>query len=127
VPERKRRSWDVALTAALLFLAVYDVVGGFAGFAQLGAVLSDAFEQQGIDEFSSFKLAANMGVVINIARIAILAIVIVVSLVLMSRNRLTFWVPIAGGVLAGLVVLVCILVVILADPALLEYVNSQQL
>lgn len=126
VPERKRRNWDVALTAALLFLAVYDVVAGFSGFVQLGTVLSDAFEQQGINEFSSFELAATMGVVINIARIVLLAIVIIVSLALLSRNRLAFWVPLAGGLLAGLVVLVCILVIILADPALLEYLNSQQ-
>jgi hypothetical protein len=126
-PERKRRSWDVALTASLLFLAVYDVVAGFAGFAQLGSVLSDAFDQQGLGEFTSFDLATSMGLVINIIRIAILAVVIIVSLTLLSRNRLAFWVPLVGGVLAALAVLVCILVVIVADPAFLEYVNDQQL
>lgn len=124
--ERPRRTWDVVLTASLLLVGVYDVVAGFSQYLNLGPALVAAFEQQGFGEFTSFGLASELGVVLTGIRIAILVVVTIVSLLLIARGRRAFWVPLLGGVLAALALMVCIFVIVLGDPAFVQYVNGVQ-
>ena len=42
-PVRRRRTWDIALTTALLILGVLDVAGSFSRFGSLAATLRDAY------------------------------------------------------------------------------------
>jgi len=122
---RPRRTWDIVLTTALLALAVYDVIGGYSTFANLAPVMQSIYDQLSIGQFASTALAAQWGLIANIARIAILLLVILASLLLVSRRRLAFWVPLAGGALAVVVVLACFLFIIASDPAYLEFVMRQ--
>lgn len=124
--ERPRRTWDIVLTASLLLVGVYDVVAGFSQYLDLGPALVAAFEQQGFGEFTSFEAASQVGLVLTVIRIAILAVVVPVSLLLIARGRRAFWVPLAGGVLAALALMVCIFVVVLGDPAFTQYVSGLQ-
>jgi len=119
------RTRDIVITTLFLLVGVYDVVTGFSGFASLGAALAQAYEVQGIPGFESRTLADQVGVGINIAKSAVLVLTIAVSLLFIARHRRAFWVPLAGGVLAFLIVSVCVLVVILQDPALLAWAGTQ--
>lgn len=125
VPVRNRRTWDVVLTALLLLFGVWDVVSGYPRFAELDVALRSAYQDQGIGVFTADSLATTMGLAINIGRVVLLVVGIVVSLRLIARRRLSFWAPLGAGVIAGLFVVVCILVVVLADPALAEYAMQQ--
>lgn len=120
-----RRTWDVVLTAVLLLFGVWDVVTGYPRFAELDVALRSAYEDQGIGAFTADTLATTMGLVINIGRVVLLVVAIVVSLRLIARRRLSFWAPLGAGVIAGLFVVVCILVVVLRDPALADYAMQQ--
>jgi len=122
---RPRRTWDIILTTALLALAVYDVIGGYSTFANLAPVMQSIYDQLSIGQFASTALAAQWGLIANIARIAILLLVVLFSLRLVSRRRLAFWVPLAGGALAVIVVLACFMVIVASDPAYLEFVMRQ--
>lgn len=124
-PPAPNRTRDIVITTVLLLIGVYDVVTGFAGFASLGAALTQAYELQGIPGFASAVFADQMGVVINVVKTVLLVLTIVVSLLLVGRHRRAFWVPLAGGLVAALVVVVCILVVLLGDPALLAWAQTQ--
>ena len=124
--ERPRRTWDVVLTTALLALAVYDVIGGFSTFANLTPAIQAMFDQTGVGEFTATAVAQQWGFIANAARIAILVIVILVSLLLVARGRLAFWVPLAGGALAVIVAVICIAVIIVSDPAYLAYLTAVQ-
>lgn len=124
-PVRKRRTWDVVLTAMLLLFGVWDVVTGYPRFAELDVALGSAYEDQGIGVFTADSLAISMGLAINIGRVVLLVVAIVVSLRLIARRQLSFWAPLGAGVVAGLLVVVCILVVVLGDPALAEYAMRQ--
>ena len=124
--EVKRRTWDVVLTTVLLLVGTWDLVTSFAAYADLGRVLAPVFEQQGLGDFTSYELGLQLGLVANILRIALLALAIIVSLVRIGRNRITFWVPLGAGVIAALVVLVCMFVVIFSDPAFSRYLESMQ-
>lgn len=114
----------MALTTALLLLGVYDVVTSFPHFVALGDTLRSVYALQGLGEFSSDALAGSMGIAINVVRVILLLVAIAISLLLISRNRLAFWVPLTAGVVAGIVVMVCAGVVLVNDPAFVAYVNS---
>ena len=124
-PVTPRRTWDVALTAALLILGVLDVAGSFSRFGSLAATLRDAYAQQGIGQFTSDQLANDMGIAINVTRVVLLVAAIGFGLWRLGHNKVAFWVPLAIGGLSLLVVLVCLLVVVLTDPALAEFAMQQ--
>ena len=125
VPAKPRRTWDVALTTALLILGVLDVVGSFSRFGNLASTLRDAYEQQGIGKFTTDQLANDMGIAMNVTRVVLLVVAIGFGLWRLGQNKIAFWVPLAAGGLAFLVVLVCLLVVVITDPALAQYATQQ--
>lgn len=125
-PEAPRNTRDILITTVLLLLGVFDVASMWSTFSALGSQLGPAFEQQGVGEFTSVALANTVGMWLNVARAAILVVTIVVSLVLISRGRRAFWVPLAGGVLAMIVLLVLVSYVILNDPAFMQYVGQSR-
>ncbi|MCU1579113.1 MAG: hypothetical protein JWP19_1317 [Rhodoglobus sp.] len=120
-----RRTWDLFVTTALLMLGVIDVVTGFGQFTHLADALRAAYAAQKFGAFTSGDLATAMGIAINVVRITVLVAAIVVSLLLIRRGRLAFWVPLAGAAVAGVFVVACVLIVILSDPALAAYVANQ--
>lgn len=124
-PVVRRRTWDVVLSTVLLLWGVLDVVTGFAVYNNLGVTLRAASEQQGIDGFASGDFANEVGGWLNIARVGLLLLAIVVTLVRLSRNRLAFWVPLGAGVVAALLVVVSIMVVFFSDPGFAQYVVEQ--
>ncbi|MCY7413724.1 MAG: DUF6264 family protein, partial [Salinibacterium sp.] len=101
----------------------YDVIVGYSTFANLAPVVQSIYDQISVGQFASPALAAQWGLIANIGRIAVLAIVILVSLLLVARRRLSFWVPLAGGALAGIIALACVMVIIASDPAYLDFVS----
>jgi len=116
---------DVVVTTLLLLLGVIDVVTGFGQFSDLGSALRATYASQGFPAFTADALANTMGIAINIARVTLLAAAIVGSLLLVRLGRRAFWVPLVGAAVAALVVIVCVLVVILSDPALAHYISTQ--
>lgn len=120
-----RRTWDVVFTTALLLFGVIDVVVAFEYFATLPVALREVYEQMGVPAFTSDALALQMGLAINVVRVVVLVIVIVISLWRIARGRLAFWVPLAGALVAGLALVACILVVMISDPAMAQYLAQQ--
>lgn len=123
---RPRRSRDVIITTALLLLGVWDVVAAWSQYQNLGGALREVFELQGLGEFTSIEYANETGSWINIARAGILVLAIVGSLLLIARGRLSFWVPLTGAVLAGIVVFALVTAVVLSDPAWVEFLEQSR-
>jgi hypothetical protein len=122
---RSRRTTDIVLTTFLLLVGVYDVVVSSESFTNLGAALAAAFEQQGIAGFASHDYADSLGTIASLVRVGLLVIAVVCSLLLIGQRRLAFWVPLAAGVLAAVTVVVCVLLVVIADPGFAAYVSQQ--
>jgi uncharacterized membrane protein YphA (DoxX/SURF4 family) len=120
---QQRRTWDVVLTTLLLFVGVIDVVTGWRTFAGLADGLTAAYAAQNYPAFTSEALATTMGLALNIARGTVLALTIVVSMLRIRAGRIAVWVPIVGAVVAGILVIIGLIVVIMQDPALAEYVQ----
>lgn len=115
VAEKPRNIRDIVVTTLLLLLGVFDV--STADFAYR---LSATYQFLAIDGPSG-DLAASLSTVGTVLRWAILAITIVISLILIARRRRSFWVPLAGYVLATVVTGVLALVILLNDPAYLAW------
>lgn len=125
VPEsRPAPTSDVLLTVVLLAIGLFDVIRQFGAFANFAPVMRDSYTQLGYGEFTSDDLANSMGVGQNIARVVLILIAVAWSARRISQRKRAFWVPLAAGGLATVLLLVGILVVMLLDPAITDYVTT---
>ncbi len=94
VSRRAPRVWDVALTVALLvLLTLFALAASYAGF--LLAMASDACATVSCD-VETMNVGLWFGV---ISPWAVLLLSVVAAVVLLVRQRLAFWVPLAGAAL----------------------------
>lgn len=121
-----RRSWDTTLTLALLFVGVYMVFSSFASFSNLSDTLVQVYKLNGYEAFTSLALANSLGMWLNIIQPIILAVVVVGTLVSLRRGRISFWIPLSGGILSTLIVLVFLAIAILVDPAFASSMQATQ-
>jgi hypothetical protein len=121
----RRRTWDIVLTTVLLLWGVADVVTGFPQFARLGTLVGEVGRAQGWPDFTSTAEADQVGMTLNIVRLVLLVLGIAGALLLLSRRRVAFWVPLTAGALAMVATVVGIVSVMVGDPAFLEYVQNQ--
>lgn len=127
VAEKPRNVRDLVATTVLLLLAVADVTTSFALYANLAVQIKAlVYAPLGIPGDVTSALAEPVGLAINIARVTLLVVTIVISLVLIARRRRAFWVPLAGYALAGLVSTILVFVVLADDPAYTAWMTSYQ-
>lgn len=115
---------DVVLTVLLLGIGLVDVIRQFSSFANFASVMRESYIQLGYGEFTSDALANSMGVAQNVVRVLLILIAIVWSARRIRQRKRAFWVPLAAGGAAALVLLVGILALMLIDPALATYLNT---
>jgi hypothetical protein len=118
------RRWDVTVTVALLVYGLYSVIAGFFQFRDLGSVLNGVFAAQGIGDYTPTAQTTTLGTVIMVSNVVIYAIAVAITLPLLRRGKLAFYVPLIAGALAGIVVATCMVVLIFADPAFIAYANG---
>lgn len=119
-----RRTWDVALTVALLGFGLYSVVSGFVAFTDAPALFRQVFALLDIGAFTSDDAARRAGVVIMIVQAVIWLVVAVLGMRALRRGKLAFVWPLAGGILANIIVGVIAGVVMMGDPAYVEYLGQ---
>jgi hypothetical protein len=122
---RRRRTWDVVLTVILL---VVGFVGAFIGVIYgLGflspGLIAQALDQQGYPGFSGDTAPA--GVVLIISHIVLYLVAVGVSIPMLIAKRITFWVPLAIGVVAAIVFWVTVVAAIMSDPAFVSTLSGQ--
>ena len=122
---RPRRNWDQLLTGILLAFGAVSVFTAIPQYLNLGGVLSDVFEQFGTAEFTSIALANQVGIALNVIQLVLFVVTVVISIQLLRKNRIAFYVPVIGGVLCGIITLILMAVVMSSDPAFIDYVMQQ--
>jgi len=118
-----RRLWDVVLTAVLLGMGVVSVVSSIPQYANFGATLQTVVTQMGYGEFTAVDLANSVGIAINVSQIVLLLVTLFISIRVVQRGRLGFYIPLIGGAVSGLVLVVLFFVAILGDPTFLAQLN----
>lgn len=121
---RPRRRWDLVLSIGLLTYAAVTIVTGFAQYSDLPGLLNQIYAQQGIGTFAGTGFAATAGFAINASNLVIYAIVLPLTVRQLRGNRLAFWIPLSGGVLAGIITGSLVIAVMLNDPTFTAYLSS---
>lgn len=123
-PVPRRRTWDLVLTIILLIVGVVGMGIGliyaaiFADPALVKEIFDEAYGQSGLGGWNGSVGAAPA--VIAISHIVLYLVALGVSILLLVKNKIAFWVPLAAGVIAAIVFWGTLIAIVLSDPGLMS-------
>ena len=118
---RRRRRWDLILTAVLLGYASVNVIAQLTARDMLTTIVTQFFVAQGIGDYTPTALTTTLGNSLNVVTLALFVLTVLATTWMLRRGRVAFWVPIAGGVAASIVALVFVVILLQSDPAFAAY------
>ncbi|MBD8660218.1 hypothetical protein IFT72_08450 [Frigoribacterium sp. CFBP 8754] len=118
------RRVDRIATLALIGLAVYNVVGNVVLVPNFSATLLDLLRRSGydVDTFTSQAGLQTAGAVIAVTSLVVFVVMLWWSLRRLRVGRLSFFVPLAAGVLVTAVQVIAVFSVVLGDAAFVQSV-----
>lgn len=125
-PSRKPRTWDRILSMSLLGYGLFTVVAGMFQYADLASVIQQVYDTQDIGTFRSTGAVTTVGIVIRVGMVALWAVTALLTVRVLRSGRLSFYIPLIGGVVATLGVFVLLAVVLISDPGFMDYVQGMQ-
>jgi hypothetical protein len=125
-PRRAGRRMDAAVTIGLLAAGALNLLLSLGSYLDLSASLSGAFQLMGIaDAYTTTSSTGPVGVAILVVTVAVYVATAAISVRLIRRGRIAFWVPLVGAVVATLVSAVLVSSLLTADPAFQEFVLNR--
>jgi hypothetical protein len=125
-PRRAGRRMDAAVTVGLLAAGALNVLLSLGSYLDLSTSLSRAFQLMGIaDAYTTTSSTGPVGVAILVVTVAVYVATAAISVRLIRRGRIAFWVPLVGAVVATLVSAVLVSSLLTADPAFQEFVLNR--
>ncbi|WP_165063896.1 DUF6264 family protein [Marisediminicola senii] len=121
---RTRRRWDLILSVALLAYGLFTVLSGLVQYSNLGAMMQQVYDTQGVGDFTEYDLARTIGFTLIVVNTVIYAITLYITVRLLRATRLAFYVPLIAGVLASIVTVGLIVTLMLSDPAFVTYLGN---
>jgi hypothetical protein len=120
-----RRTRDIGFTAVLLAVGLFWVIVSIPGMADLPATIQQTYLMQGYTgQYGPVALATTIGLVINISQLVLWAATCALSVLAIRRRRRAFYIPLIGGAVSGLLVMVLTIVAMINDPGLLHYLST---
>ncbi|MGB3911479.1 MAG: DUF6264 family protein [Pseudolysinimonas sp.] len=123
-PVKRRRVWDLVLTVILLVLGLFGMGIGliyaaiFADPVLVQDVFDQAYGQSGLGSWNGDVGAAPA--IIAISHIVLYLIALGVSIPMLIKNKIAFWVPLTAGVIAAIVFWGTFMAIMFSDPSLLS-------
>jgi hypothetical protein len=121
---RPRRLWDAVLTIVLLGLGVISVTTSIPQYADFANTLSGVVSDAGYGDYTNTSLASNIGIAINVTQIVLFLATAAVSVMMVRRNRLAFYIPLIGAVLFFIVLAVLLVIALTGDPSVMSNVTN---
>lgn len=119
------RQGDRIATIALLAYGLINVITSAASYLDLPTVMNETMRILGVErEFTNFAQGRLWGTVAAIVLVVGWGVTAALSIRRLRRGKLAWWVPLVGAVATMFVVMICITVPMLGDPAFLEHVAS---
>lgn len=118
--QRPARTWNLMLTVTFLTLGGVSVINSFPQFLDLAAALNQAAVQLGAGKYTNLELAASIGIALNVVQVTLYLASLAVSVVLLRKKRVAFYVPLIGGVLFVVIMIVLFAVAIFGDPTFMD-------
>lgn len=120
----KQRPVDRTITVALLVFGLFTVVTSIAGLIDFSGFADTWMQTAGIDaEFTNYEQGRLWGTIGAIVFSLGWLLTAYLSWRLLRRGRIAFWVPIVGAVVSYIALTACLMVPLLGDPAIADYVT----
>lgn len=119
-PISRRRFFDRVVTIALLIYAVFSVATSIPALVDYTGYIGTVFQLMGVEDMPEPTVDGRpWGIAAAVVLGVGLLITAALSWLLMQRGRLSFWVPIAGGVVFNLISGALLITPLMSDPALM--------
>lgn len=124
VEVRPKRQVDRIVSMVLLAIGFVNITTSIPSWLNLPSTLQMVFDQVGIGTYTSTALAESLGILAIVVQAVIWIAALAVTISLMRRNRLSWWVPLAAGALALIAVMVILYIAMAGDPAVMENLTN---
>lgn len=121
---RQPGSVDRVVTIALLVLGAFGSVNTAVSLQMLPQQISLVYEQQGIGAFTPAEWLPTLTMVGTVLQLALYAATLGWSILRLRARKTAFWVPILGGVLSIVLMMVLVSIVFLNDPTFVSYIEE---
>ena len=124
-PARAARQPDRIVTIVLLAIGALNVVTSFFSFLDFATMVDRSYAMMGVDgSFSNVAAGKTWGLISALVLVAGYLVTVVIARARMKANKLAWFIPIGGAVVTYVVLMACISVPLMSDPAFIEYVTS---
>jgi len=126
-PVTRRRTWDLVLTIILLVVGLFGMGIGliyaaiFSDPALVQEVFDEAYGQAGLGGWNGSVGAAPA--IIAVSHILLYLVALGLSILLLVRNKVAFWLPLTAGVIAAIVFWGSLMAIVFSDPSLMSGVG----
>lgn len=117
--------WNVLISTVLLAWGLFNVISGFVRPLDFSALIQAGYTQQGIGKFTATPLESKLDVVLNITNVVIFIVVLLLTYRRLRSGRPAAFIPLLGGVLAVLAIVVCFVILVQHDPAFIAYATTR--
>jgi hypothetical protein len=121
--ERRPGTVDRVVTIALLVLGAFGAINTAASLQVLPQQFSLVYEQQGVGDFTAPEWLPTLAMVGTVLQLALYAATLGWSILRLRARKTSFWVPIVGGVLSIVLMMVLVSIVFLNDPTFVAYIE----
>ncbi|WP_166984234.1 DUF6264 family protein [Paramicrobacterium fandaimingii] len=119
-----RRRTDRFSTFLLLGVGLFSVISTAPSLLQLPQMLTQAYAQFGMGEYTNTSFGTTIGWTILIVYAGLWVAALLLSLRRLAARKRTWWVPFVVGVVANVIYLILLTVAMVNDPAFMQYVNG---
>lgn len=112
------------VTVFLLGVGLVAVIQSTFGYLNLAESIQTLYTQQGIGDYIETPLTSTIGIALVVTHAILWAATAWISMRVLATGRTAWWIPLAGAVLAFAVMAILMSVLLLADPAFMQYLGA---
>lgn len=121
---RTAPAWDRPVTIGLLVLGALGAVNTAMSMQQIPQQVQLSYDMLGVGEFTAPAWLSAASFVSTVVQLALYAAVLGLTILRLRANRLAFWIPLVGGAVSFVLLMILLGAVMLGDPAYLEWMRS---
>jgi len=108
---------------ALLGVGLFNILTTSSALIDLPAAITQFFAADGLDPYGPVAAGRALGIGALIVNVALWILTLVVVQRRVNAGRTSWWIPIVAGVVANVILLVCVGAAMMIDPSVLDYIQ----
>ena len=122
--KRPVRVADTIISVILLVLGLIGTLFAVGTAAELGSGMQGAYDSYGLGPYEPTSGYVMTQAVLIASHLLLLAISTPLTIVLLVKRKVSFWLPLTAGVIAAIVYWVALMALMLSDPLIIDYLGS---